>query len=292
MNGDEIIEDGVVLVEGNRIQAVGKRGTVAVPAGAKTDRRVRQDGPAGIDRRPLPRRLRLATASRRSRTGSRTPRSPSASRPIHDPSNDTGRGLRGRRARPRRPDPRARASSRPGRSSTAPPATSRPTIDSLEDAVAHLRRMKAVGAISVKSYNQPRREQRQQILAGARDVGIMVVPEGGSLFELNMTMVVDGHTTVEHTIPVANIYEDVSALWPPGQGRLHAHAPRRLRRDLRRELLVPEDERLGEPAPLEVRAGVHPRSPLPPPHDGARRRVQPLQTCARSRHRSRRTASS
>jgi imidazolonepropionase-like amidohydrolase len=77
--------------------------------------------------------------------------------------------------------------------------------------------MKAVGAISVKSYNQPRRDQRQQILAGAREVGIMVVPEGGSLFEHNMTMVVDGHTTVEHTIPVANIYEDVLALWPPGK---------------------------------------------------------------------------
>ena len=39
-------------------------------------------------------------------------------------------------------------------------------IDSLDDARAHLRRMKAVGAISVKSYNQPRREQRQQILGG------------------------------------------------------------------------------------------------------------------------------
>ena len=75
--------------------------------------------------------------------------------------------------------------------------------------------MKAAGAISVKSYNQPRREQRQQILAAAREIGIMVVPEGGSLFMHNMTMVVDGHTTVEHTIPVANIYKDVLALWPP-----------------------------------------------------------------------------
>jgi len=26
---------------------------------------------------------------------------------------------------------------------------------------------------------------------------------------------VDGHTTVEHTIPVPNIYKDVAALWPP-----------------------------------------------------------------------------
>src|SRR5678815_2661161 len=36
-------------------------------------------------------------------------------------------------------------------------------INSLDDARAHLRRMQANGAFSVKSYNQPRREQHQQI---------------------------------------------------------------------------------------------------------------------------------
>ncbi len=40
-------------------------------------------------------------------------------------------------------------------------------VNSLDDACSHLRRMKAVGAFSVKSYNQPRREQRQQILQAA-----------------------------------------------------------------------------------------------------------------------------
>jgi imidazolonepropionase-like amidohydrolase len=42
---------------------------------------------------------------------------------------------------------------------------------------------------------------------------MMVVPEGGSLFEHNMTMVVDGHTGVEHSIPVAKAYDDVVQLW-------------------------------------------------------------------------------
>src|SRR6185503_1286886 len=86
-------------------------------------------------------------------------------------------------------------------------------VDSLDDARSHLRRMKAVGAISVKSYNQPRREQRQQVIAAARELGMMVVPEGGSLFEPNMAMVVDGHTGVEHSIPVARAYKDVVQLW-------------------------------------------------------------------------------
>ena len=51
-----------------------------------------------------------------------------------------------------------------------------------DDALSHLRRLKASGAWSVKSYNQPRREQRQMIIQAARQLGMEVVPEGGSLF--------------------------------------------------------------------------------------------------------------
>jgi imidazolonepropionase-like amidohydrolase len=86
-------------------------------------------------------------------------------------------------------------------------------INSLDDALTHLKRLKSAGAISVKSYNQPRRDQRQQVLEAARETQMMVVPEGGSLFQHNMTMVVDGHTGVEHTIPVANAYQDTLQLW-------------------------------------------------------------------------------
>jgi imidazolonepropionase-like amidohydrolase len=90
----------------------------------------------------------------------------------------------------------------------------RAEINSLDDAKSHLRRLQAVGAFSVKSYNQPRREQRQQVIAAARELKMMVVPEGGSLYETNMTMVVDGHTGVEHSIPVAHLSDDVLQLWP------------------------------------------------------------------------------
>jgi imidazolonepropionase-like amidohydrolase len=41
----------------------------------------------------------------------------------------------------------------------------------------------------------------------------MVVPEGGALFQNNMTMVVDGHTTVEHALPIAEVWDDVKQLW-------------------------------------------------------------------------------
>src|SRR5690625_7458397 len=73
-------------------------------------------------------------------------------------------------------------------------------INSLEDAMAAVRRTQAFGAISVKSYNQPRRDQRQQVLQAGRELGVFVFPEGGSTFTHNMSMILDGHTGIEHNV--------------------------------------------------------------------------------------------
>ena len=85
-------------------------------------------------------------------------------------------------------------------------------IESLDDARYHLLRHKAVGATSVKSYNQPRRDQRQWVLEAAREVGLNVYPEGGSMLQHNITMIIDGHTGIEHAIPVAPLRNDMVAL--------------------------------------------------------------------------------
>ncbi|RMH17499.1 MAG: amidohydrolase [Gemmatimonadetes bacterium] len=86
-------------------------------------------------------------------------------------------------------------------------------VNTRDDALKHLERMQAVGAFSVKSYNQRRRDARQMIIDAARQLGMMVVPEGGSLVYNNMTMVFDGHTSVEHSLPVPNVYRDVAELF-------------------------------------------------------------------------------
>lgn len=86
-------------------------------------------------------------------------------------------------------------------------------INSYDDARSAIARTKAFGAFSVKSYNQPRREQRQQVIQAARDLSIMVVPEGGSTFFHNMSEIIDGHTGIEHNIPIADISNDVVKLW-------------------------------------------------------------------------------
>lgn len=211
MNGDEVIENGVVLVEGNRIKAVGSRDTVNVPRGYETvDVSGKTVMPGIIDVHwhgaqgenefvPETNWVNMASLG----FGVTT---------IHDPSNDTSTIF---------------AASELARAGdiVAPRIFSTGTIlygattaftakvDNLDDARSHLRRMKAVGAFSVKSYNQPRREQRQQILTAARELDMMVVPEGGALFQHNMNMVVDGHTGIEHSLSVENIYDDVIQLW-------------------------------------------------------------------------------
>lgn len=86
-------------------------------------------------------------------------------------------------------------------------------VENYEDALSHMRRLKAAGAISVKSYNQQRRDSRQMLVKAARELQMLNVPEGGSLLYMNQTHVLDGHTGVEHSLPVPRIYKDTIELF-------------------------------------------------------------------------------
>lgn len=211
MNGAEVIENGVVILDGNRIEAIGPAATTPVPAGVPSmDMSGKTIMPGLIDAHwhgsmgsdeIIPEQSWVNYASLA--FGVTT---------IHNPSSDTSEIF---------------AHSELGRAGrvVAPRIFSTGTIlygantaftaqvDDLDDALSTLRRMQAAGAWSVKSYNQPRRDQRQQIIEAARQLNMMVVPEGGSLFQHNMSMVVDGHTTIEHSIPLAHLYDDVHQLW-------------------------------------------------------------------------------
>ncbi len=211
MRGDEVIEDGTIVVRGDRIIAAGPRASVPVPPDAWVQDAtgktimpgiidVHWHGAMGSDEiTPEQSWINLASLA----FGVTT---------IHDPSNDTSEIFAASELA------RAGATTAPRIFSTGTilygaKSSFRANIDSLEDARSHIRRMKAVGAFSVKSYNQPRRDQRQQVIKAASELGMMVVPEGGSLFQHNMTMIIDGHTGIEHSIPVAKIYEDAYQLW-------------------------------------------------------------------------------
>ncbi len=85
-------------------------------------------------------------------------------------------------------------------------------INSLDDARKVMTRRKALGAAIVKNYMQPMRSQRQQIIKAAREARLMVTPEGEGNYFNNLTMILDGHVSIEHNIPVANYYDDLIQL--------------------------------------------------------------------------------
>jgi imidazolonepropionase-like amidohydrolase/Tol biopolymer transport system component len=89
-------------------------------------------------------------------------------------------------------------------------------IRDIEDARSILRRRKALGAIVIKSYLQPMRSQRQQLVKAAREAMLMVAPEGEGHFYNNLSMIIDGHMSVEHNFPLANIFADVIQLMACG----------------------------------------------------------------------------
>ena len=115
------------------------------------------------------------------------------------------------------------------------------------------------GAHSIKNYNQPRRNQRQQVAAAARAENILVVPEGGSLFQMDVTLIQDGNSTVEHNIPQQRFYEDLVQPLCADPGRLQSDPGRHLWRPRRRSLLD------------AGRAGLA-ASPAHPPHPAGRAR--------------------
>lgn len=203
-----VIDDGLIVIDGARIVAVGRKGEVQVPPAAKivdvagktiipglVD--AHAHGPQGVDELvpqqnwSLMVNLALGTTT------------------IHDPSSRAAEIFTAAELQ------RAGRIVGPRIFSTgeivygAKQARSYAQIDSYDDALAHVRRLKAEGAYSIKNYNQPRREQRQQLIQAARDENMQVVAEGGALFGQDINIIADGNSTLEHNIPQMTLYEDV-----------------------------------------------------------------------------------
>lgn len=211
MNGDQVIEDGTLITKGNRIVAIGPKTTTEVPKGVKViDGRGMTLIPGLIDVHDHG--AQSAAGMTPQRNWKHDAMLAFGVTTVHDPSNHSQSIFAARELiqAGKMVGPRTFST---GTILYGAEGAFRSRVNSLDDAKAHLSRMKAMGAFSVKSYNQPRRNQRQQVLQAARDLGVMVVPEGGALFQHNMSMIVDGHTGIEHAIPLANAYDDVLQLW-------------------------------------------------------------------------------
>ena len=211
-NNREIIDQGTVLVESNRIVAVGPVEEVKVPANArKIDVTGKVLVPGFIDAHAHGSQARSEIIPQQNwknisslAFGVTT---------IHDPSNDSSEIFSASELQRAGHilGPRIFSTGTILYGANSPRAFA--GINSYEDALFHLKRLKDMGAVSVKSYNQPRREQRQQVLKAARELGLMVVPEGGGKLYQNMTMMADGHTTLEHALNIATGYSDLTQFW-------------------------------------------------------------------------------
>lgn len=205
-----VIEDGIVVVSGNRISAVGSSADVVVPDGAfRVDVAgktiipglidAHAHGSSGVGIIPEQNWMSYATLA----FGVTT---------VHDPSNDATEIFAAAEMQ------RTGAILAPRIFSTGDivygaRSTYLADINSLDDAREHVRRLKAQGARSIKNYNQPRREQRQQVTTAAREEGMLVVSEGGSLFHMDLSMVADGNSAIEHNLPQSMLYDDVLQFW-------------------------------------------------------------------------------
>ena len=214
--GAGAIENGTIVVTGDRIAAIGPASSVAIPQGATMiDAAGKTIMPGLVD----------AHAHGPQGSGDLVPQQnwslvqnlAMGTTTLHDPSSQASMifSASERQRAGSLLAPRIFSTGEVVYGAKAPGVYAR--IDGYEDALDHIRRIKAQGGVSIKNYNQPRRDQRQQVVAAARAENMLVVAEGGSLFGMDMNLIADGNSTVEHNVPAEHFYEDVLQFWGGSQ---------------------------------------------------------------------------
>jgi hypothetical protein len=84
---------------------------------------------------------------------------------------------------------------------------------SLEDTRQALRRYSEFyGVNTIKMYMTGNRKQRQWVIQAAKELGLMPTLEGGLDFKMNLTAVIDGYPGSEHSYPIMPLYNDAVQL--------------------------------------------------------------------------------
>ncbi|MPZ20894.1 MAG: amidohydrolase family protein [Luteitalea sp.] len=209
MRGDEVIDEGEVLITGNRIAAVGRRGTLEIPAGAHVVDVAGKtimpgivdvhahfiywlDMPTGVQDRNVWQFLaNLAygvTTTRDPQTGTTD---------VFDYSDRVELG----------------ETIGPRVFSTGPGVFSDLDFKRYEDADSALQRYQQYYRTkTLKSYMVGDRYQRQWVVMAANKHGLMPTTEGGLDLKLNLTHMADGFSGNEHSLPIVPLYKDVIQL--------------------------------------------------------------------------------
>lgn len=205
MNGDEIIEDCVILIKDGRIMEVGARSDVVIPE--EFERRDLQGKfiiPGLIDthahyraRRNVPSLSNasfLANLAYGVTTGMDVQPSTIDLISAQD-MVDVGLML----------DPRVY--------STGPGIFSNNEFTSQRHAYGVLKRYRDhYGVKNLKAYISGNRKQRQWLLQAARDLQLMPTTEGSLDMKLDLTHMIDGFSGNEHSLPLPDLYDDVVQL--------------------------------------------------------------------------------
>jgi len=207
MHGDEILENADIVIKDNRIVAVGKTGSVTVPAAAKViDVSGKTIVPGFIDIHPHWTEIRRGVLDLQNWsflanlaygvTAGRDPQTATNDMFAYQDLIDTGDIIG------------------PRPYSTGPgvfPDTDFQSLDDADDVVRRYRQF--YRTTYLKSYLVGNRKQRQWMVMACKKEGVMPTTEGGLDMKLNLTHAIDGFSGNEHSLPITPLFDDTVQFW-------------------------------------------------------------------------------
>ena len=206
MNGGEVIDDADIVVRGPRIEAVGPRGTVDVPAEATViDVSGRTVVPGFVDTHA---HLRARDELHRTDVWPYLANLAYGVTTTRDPQTGNTEVLSYADM------VRAGTVLGPRIYSTGPGVFWQDGIDTGDEARDVLKRYADYfDTKTIKMYVAAARKGRQHIIAAARELGLMPTTEGSLNIRQNLTETLDGYPGLEHSIPIFPVYGDYVRLF-------------------------------------------------------------------------------
>ncbi len=206
MQGDKVIDDGDILIDGNRIQAVGERGTLSVPTDAVVmdmSGKTIMPGIIDIHAHWIQKQSVLDLQDHNALanlaygvTAIRDPQSFSDDIFVYSDAVATGEMV----------GPRI--------FSTGRGVFFFNNFTSYEQVYAVLERYKKKYRTHlIKSYLPGSRKVRQWMVKACRELGLIVTSEGGADAKMNLTFALDGFSGTEHAVPLVPHYKDIVQLF-------------------------------------------------------------------------------
>lgn len=206
MKGSEVIEDADIVIRNNRIAAIGRRGAVEIPQGAQIiDVTGKTITPGFVDTHYHTQWLipdihvsqvwQYVATLAYGVTTTRDPQTATTDVLTYGDRVETGDMI----------GPRIY--------STGPGVFLMEAPKDLDHAKSILKRYATYfDTKTLKMYMTGNRQQRQWIIMAAKENSIMPTTEGGLDFKLDMTHALDGYSGIEHALPIAPLYDDVTQM--------------------------------------------------------------------------------